>query len=51
MTEIHGDEPIQLYSELCEVVENVIHHFFESEGSSIPIPKMHQNSYPNCQQT
>jgi len=39
MTGIHGDEPIQLYSELCEVVEDVIHHF-ESEGRSIPIPKI-----------
>jgi len=37
MTGIHGDDPIQLYSELCEVIDDVIHHF-EAEGRSFPKP-------------
>ena len=32
---IHGDEPVQLYGELCEVVEDVIRHF-QSSGRSLP---------------
>jgi predicted RNase H-like HicB family nuclease len=39
ITGIHGDEPTQLYQELCEVVENVIHHF-ENEGKPLPIPQI-----------
>lgn len=27
ITGIHGDDPIRLYSELCEVVDEVISHF------------------------
>lgn len=37
ITGIHGDDPVQLYSELCEVVDDVISHF-ETEGRSIPKP-------------
>ncbi|HVY72031.1 MAG TPA: pilus assembly protein HicB [Verrucomicrobiae bacterium] len=32
---IHGDDPVQLYAELCEVVDEVIRHF-ESEGRTLP---------------
>jgi hypothetical protein len=35
ITGIHGDDPVQLYRELCEVVEDVIHHF-ECEGRMLP---------------
>ena len=29
ITGIHGDNPVQRYSDLCEVVEDVIQHFFQ----------------------
>lgn len=35
ITGIHGDDPTQLYSELCEVVEDVIQHFV-NEGRELP---------------
>ena len=35
ITGIHGDDPVSLYSELCETVEDVVTHF-ESEGRSLP---------------
>jgi hypothetical protein len=35
ITGIHGDDPVKLYSELCEVVEEVIQHF-EAEGKALP---------------
>ena len=35
ITGIHGDDPVQLYRELCEVVEDVIHHF-ECKGRMLP---------------
>jgi predicted RNase H-like HicB family nuclease len=35
---IHGDDPIRLYAELCEVVEDVVKHF-ESEGRPLPMPR------------
>jgi len=35
ITGIHGDDPIQLYGELCEVVEDVVAHF-QSEGRRLP---------------
>lgn len=35
ITGIHGDDPVRLYAELCEVVDDVIDHF-ESEGRSLP---------------
>jgi len=37
ITGIHGDDPVRLYSELCEVVEEVILHF-EEQGRTIPAP-------------
>jgi len=35
ITGIHGDDPVKLYGELCEVVEDVIRHF-KSEGRTLP---------------
>ena len=35
---IHGDDPIRLYAELCEVVEEVLNHF-EAEGRALPSAK------------
>jgi predicted RNase H-like HicB family nuclease len=40
ITGIHGDDPVKLYRELCEVVEDVILHF-ESENRLIPKPRVH----------
>ena len=37
ITGIHGNDPIKLYSELCEVVEEVISHF-EQQGRELPEP-------------
>jgi hypothetical protein len=39
ITGIHGDDPIQLYGELCEVVEDVIRHF-DAEGRTLPDPRI-----------
>jgi hypothetical protein len=39
ITGIHGDDPIRLYDELCEVVEDVIRHF-EAEGRVLPSPRI-----------
>jgi hypothetical protein len=38
ITGIHGDNPVQLYAELCKVVEEVVTHF-ESAGRTLPAPK------------
>jgi hypothetical protein len=35
ITGIHGDDPTQLYAELCEVVDDVLQHFV-AEGRVIP---------------
>jgi len=35
ITGIHGDDPVQLYSELCEVVDDVIRHF---KAEKLPLP-------------
>jgi predicted RNase H-like HicB family nuclease len=32
---IHGDDPVKLYGELCQVVEEIIEHF-KSEGRQLP---------------
>lgn len=40
ITGIHGDDPVKLYRELCEVVEDVILHF-ESENRLTPKPRVH----------
>ncbi|MBF0458055.1 MAG: pilus assembly protein HicB [Nitrospirae bacterium] len=38
ITGIHGDDPVKLYNELCETVEDVINHF-EVEGRILPVPR------------
>lgn len=40
ITGIHGDNPTQVYSDLCEVIEDVIQHFIK-EGWELPKPKIH----------
>ena len=37
ITGIHGDDPLQVYNELCDVVDEVIAHF-ESKGRPLPTP-------------
>ena len=39
ITGIHGDNPVKLYSELCEVVEDVIQGI-KSEGRKLPPPSI-----------
>ncbi|MEO5359312.1 MAG: pilus assembly protein HicB [Nitrospirota bacterium] len=39
ITGIHGGDPVVLYSELCETVEEVINHF-EMEGRVLPAPRI-----------
>ncbi len=39
ITGIHGNDPVRLFGELQEVVEEVIHHFQE-EGRSLPEPRV-----------
>jgi hypothetical protein len=39
MTGIHGDNPVQLYSELCETVEEIIQHLLQ-EGRALPTPQI-----------
>jgi predicted RNase H-like HicB family nuclease len=38
ITGIHGDDPIQVYRELGEVVQEVIDHF-QTEGKPLPLPR------------
>lgn len=40
VTGIHGDDPVRLYRELCEVVDEVIGHFID-EGRPLPRPRVH----------
>ncbi len=39
ITGIHGDEPMSLYGELCEVVEDVLNQY-QSEGRPLPAPQV-----------
>ena len=39
ITGIHGDDPLQVYEELCEIIEDVIRHF-ESQGCPLPEPRV-----------
>ncbi len=39
ITGIHGADPLQVYGELCDVVEDVIRHL-QTEGRSLPPPKV-----------
>ena len=38
ITGIHGDDPVQLYAELCGIVDEVVDHF-RSSGQTLPRPK------------
>jgi hypothetical protein len=35
ITGIHGNDPVQVYADLCEVVADVVRHF-ESSGRPLP---------------
>ena len=37
ITGIHSDDPVKLYRDLCEVIEDVIQHC-EFEGKTLPAP-------------
>jgi len=39
ITGIHGENPVALYSELCEVIENVVSHF-KGTGRDLPPVKI-----------
>jgi len=39
ITGIHGDDPVLLYGELCEVVQDVINHF-NTSGRPLPQPRV-----------
>lgn len=39
ITGIHGDDPLRVYEELCEVIADVV-HYFESEGLPLPEPRV-----------
>ena len=39
ITGIHGNDPLRVYDELREVVEEVVSRF-ESEGRSLPAPRV-----------
>jgi len=39
ITGIHGDDPVKLYGELCEVIEDVVGHFNE-QGRQLPSPRV-----------
>jgi hypothetical protein len=39
ITGIHGDDPVRLYRELCEAVDEVIRHFQE-QGRPLPPPRV-----------
>ncbi len=38
ITGIHGEDPVRLYAELLEVIEEVVRHF-ESQGRVLPAPR------------
>ena len=39
ITGIHGDDPVKLYGELCQVIEDVVGHFNE-QGRQLPRPRV-----------
>jgi hypothetical protein len=39
ITGIHGDNPLEFYSKLCEVFEDVV-YYFEAEGRLLPNPRI-----------
>ncbi len=40
ITGIHGEDPIRLYAELCDVVEETVAHFQE-QGRPLPPARTH----------
>ena len=36
---IHGDDPVEVYRDLCEVLEDVVRHY-ESEKRPLPLAKV-----------
>ena len=40
ITGIHGDDPVEVYRDLCQVVEEVIAHF-QATGKPLPAPRTH----------
>lgn len=38
ITGIHGDDPVRLYAELCDVIEDVVNHL-HGEGRPLPPPR------------
>lgn len=38
ITGIHGDDPVTVYQELCETVQDIIDHF-DSEHRPLPEPR------------
>ena len=38
ITGIHGDDPVNVYKELVDVVQEVIDHF-QQTGRSLPVPR------------
>jgi hypothetical protein len=38
ITGIHGDDPIRLYAELCDVIEELVTHF-ETTHRTLPTPR------------
>lgn len=38
VTGIHGDDPLQLYAELCDVIDDVVQHLAQS-GRPLPPPR------------
>lgn len=38
ITGVHGDNPVTVYRELCETIEDVIAHF-QREGRPLPAPR------------
>lgn len=39
ITGIHGDDPVQVYQELGEVIQEVIDHFHQT-GRDLPLPRI-----------
>lgn len=39
VTGIHGDDPVMVYQELCDIIEEVIEQL-ENEGHRLPIPRI-----------
>ncbi|MCA9078532.1 MAG: hypothetical protein KDA93_26130 [Planctomycetaceae bacterium] len=38
LTGIHGDDPVQLYAELCDVADEAVQYFLDN-GRPLPTPR------------